>query len=69
MIDAGLFVDALVFGFIVILLGTLVSLLLPDYFKVPLPDECKVWNKKHAMEVVLGLTGILSYLLAKFLGL
>ena len=69
MLNASLFIDALLFGFVVILLGSLVSALMPNYFKVPLPEECKDWNKKHSMEIILGLTGVLSFLVAKFVGI
>ncbi len=69
MLNSSTFINAILFGFVVILLGSLISALLPNTFKVQLPEECNEWNKKHSMEIVLGLTGVLSFLVAKFVGI
>lgn len=57
------FIQALTFGIVVILLGTLFVFIL-SVFKPELPQECQEWNKYHVMEMVLFLIGFsLRYIL------
>jgi hypothetical protein len=52
-------IEAIIIGIILILLGWVSVYLVPTYFKIELPDECKKWNDKHAMEISLFLVGVL----------
>jgi hypothetical protein len=60
--------EALIVGILAIIIGTIVSYLLGNTFKVDLPNVCNDWNKKHIKEISLFLTGILTHLTFEFLG-
>jgi len=61
-------VETVVVGIVIVIIGTIVSLLLPDFFKVKVPEECKNWNKRYAMEISLFVTGVLAHLLMEAVG-
>lgn len=63
------FVEAIVVGIVLVIIGIIVNAMLPKYFKVDLPDSCKDWNKKHAMEISLFLTGFTAHLLFEATGI
>lgn len=65
---AGLIVEAVVVGFLVLVGGTVVSKLLASSFSVKLPPACKHWNKHHLMEISLFLTGFLVHLFCELIG-
>jgi uncharacterized membrane protein YgaE (UPF0421/DUF939 family) len=50
-------------GLLVLLVGSIVAFivgfLMPN---INLPEVCKEWNKYHAMEISLFLTGVFSYI-------
>ena len=54
--------QALVFSFIVLLVGIVVGFIIGQIFKSDLPSVCKSWNKHHVMEISLLITGFISYL-------
>ena len=54
--------QALVFSFIVLLVGIVVGFIIGQIFKSDLPSVCKKWNKHHVMEISLLITGFISYL-------
>lgn len=62
-------IEAIVVGLAVVVVGTLVSYLLGNAFKVDLPPVCNDWNKNYVMEISLFLTGLLAHLLFEFTGL
>ena len=64
-----LLTEAAVIGIVLVLIGLIVTALLPKSFKVDLPTECKEWNKKHAMEISLFFTGVLAHLLFEGAGI
>ena len=63
-----LLIEALVVGISTIIMGTIISYLLGNTFKVDLPPVCKDWNKNYIMEISLFLTGFLSHILFEFIG-
>ena len=61
-------VEAVVVGIISIIVGTIISYLLGNMFKVDLPHMCNDWNKKNIKEIILFLTGFLTHLTFEFIG-
>jgi len=64
-----LFVEALFVGIAIVITGSVIGFLVGKMMGSDLPSVCKDWNKKHAMEISLFLTGFLSHLLFEFCGL
>ena len=62
-------IEAVVVGIVVVIMGTIVSYLLGNFFKVDLPPVCDDWNKNYVMEISLFLTGVVSHLFFEFLGI
>lgn len=62
-----LFIEAIIVGIAIVVVGTLVSLPIGILFSVDLPPVCKNWNKNYIMEMSLFLTGFLTYLLFEVL--
>lgn len=60
-----LLTEAVVVGFIVVIVGTLVAFSLRLFYpyKVELPKQCKQWNKYFVMEISLFFTGFFTHLL------
>ena len=61
-------IEAIVVGFILVVVGTLVSYMVGKYFSVSLPPVCKEWNKNRVMELSLFLSGVLTHLLFELVG-
>lgn len=57
----GLLIEAIVVGFVTVVIGTLVAWGLGKSFSVDLPPVCKEWNKFYVMEISLFLTGIFAH--------
>ena len=64
-----LFIEAFVVGFITLIVGSIVCLILGYFFPNNLPDICKKWNKYHIMEFSLFLTGFIIHLICEFTGI
>lgn len=63
-----LLLEAIVVGFIMIIIGLIVSKLVTPGFSVELPEGCAHWNDKHIMEITLFATGFLGHLLFEVTG-
>ncbi len=63
-----LFIEAIVVGIAMVIIGTLVSYFIAKSFAVDLPPVCKKWNKNHLMELSLFLTGVFGHLFFEFIG-
>ena len=63
-----IFVEAIVVGIMVVVVGTLVGYLLGKSFSVNLPKMCHEWNKNHIMELSLFLTGFLVHIICELSG-
>ncbi len=61
--------EAIIFGIIILVLGTIVSFILSKFTITDLPPVCKDWNKNHIMEISLFLTGFIGYLVCYLIGL
>lgn len=61
-------IEALVVGILIVIIGTIITYLLGNMFKVDLPPVCKDWNKNYIMEISLFLTGFLTHLAFEFMG-
>jgi len=63
--------EAIITGFIILLIGLIVISIMKNlgiaYIEVP--KECKEWNKKHAMEISLFLTGVFTHLMCEITGI
>ena len=55
----------LVDGFIILIVGSVVSWIVGKFLSVDLPAVCKDWNKFYVMEICLFLTGVLASYLKK----
>jgi len=62
------FIEAIVVGIIIVIIGSFIGWALPAAFRVELPQECKDWNKKYAMQVSLFFTGFLAHCLFELAG-
>ena len=60
--------EAIVVGFIMMAVGTMVGLVVGKSFAVDLPPVCKKWNKNYIMELCLFLTGFIGHLIFEFIG-
>ena len=56
-----LYQEALVVGVICVVIGTLVGALVGSVLPSDLPEVCREWNKYHAMEISLFLTGVVAH--------
>lgn len=63
-----LLIEALVVGIATVLVGSVVGIVVGKMMGSDLPSVCKDWNKKHAMEISLFLTGSTLHLLFEFMG-
>ena len=63
-----LLIEALVVGIATVVVGSVVGFLVGKVLGTDLPDVCKDWNKKHAMEISLFLTGFTLHLLFELVG-
>tara|TARA_Y100000816_G_C25900999_1_gene469997 strand:+ start:107 stop:382 length:276 start_codon:yes stop_codon:yes gene_type:complete len=63
-----LFIEAIVVGIAMVIVGTMVGYVIAKSFAVDLPPVCKKWNKNHIMELSLFLTGFIGHLLFEFIG-
>jgi hypothetical protein len=63
--------EAIITGFIVLLIGLIVVSIMKNLgiAYVEVPKECKEWNKKHAMEISLFLTGVFTHLMCEITGI
>lgn len=64
-----LILEAIIFGIIILVLGTIISFVISKYTITDLPSVCKDWNKNHIMEISLFITGFISYLICYLVGL
>lgn len=62
-------VEAIVVGFITLIIGTLISKLSQKVLKVDLPTPCKDWNKGYIMEFSLFATGFAVHIVCELLGM
>lgn len=63
-----LLIEALVVGVLFAVIGTFVNKLVPNQFKVKLPEYCNKWNEKYVMQISLFMTGTIAHLLLELLG-
>lgn len=61
--------EAFIVGILTAVVGTIVSKLMGDSFKVDLPPVCDDWNKNYVMEISLFLTGVSVHLLCEYSGI
>ena len=64
--DKKLFIEAIVVGIVIVVIGSLISYLMRLYYVSDLPDVCKNWNKNYAMEICLFLTGFFGHLIFEY---
>ena len=64
-----LWVEAVVVGLILVVVGTLVSWVVGKIAGTELPPVCKDWNKNYIMEISLFLSGVVVHLLCEFSGI
>jgi hypothetical protein len=63
-----LLLEAIFVGVATVIVGSIVGLCVGMLLGTDLPSVCKNWNKKHAMEISLFLTGFLLHLLFEITG-
>jgi membrane protein DedA with SNARE-associated domain len=63
-----LFVEAVVVGVMVVVVGSGVGFVVGKMNSMDLPKVCKKWNKNHVMEISLFFTGFVTHLLCEFSG-
>tara|TARA_Y100000389_G_scaffold71024_1_gene67720 strand:- start:1599 stop:1841 length:243 start_codon:yes stop_codon:yes gene_type:complete len=63
-----LLIEAFVVGVATLVVGSVVGFLVGKVLGSDLPSVCKDWNKKHAMEISLFLTGSCLHLLFELVG-
>ena len=63
------FVEALMVGVIVVVVGTIVGFVVGKSMAVDLPPVCKAWNKNFIMEICLFLTGVIVQLGCEWTGI
>ena len=61
-----LFVEAVVVGIMVVVVGSCVGFVVGKMNSMDLPKVCKKWNKNHVMEISLFFTGFVTHLLCEF---
>ena len=64
-----LFVEASLVGVLVLIVGSVVGFVVGRFASVDLPAVCKKWNKYHAMEISLFLTGFFVHIICEYVGL
>jgi len=64
-----LLIEAIFVGVLVVAVGTVVGYAVGKFASVDLPAVCKKWNKYHAMEISLFLTGFLVHIICEYIGL
>jgi membrane protein DedA with SNARE-associated domain len=64
-----LLVEAIFVGVLVVVVGTVVGYVVGRFASVDLPAACKKWNKYHAMEISLFLTGFFVHIICEYVGL
>ena len=64
-----LLVEAIFVGVLVVIVGTAVGYVVGRFASVDLPAVCKKWNKYHAMEISLFLTGFFVHIICEYVGL
>ena len=64
-----LLVEAIFVGVLVVIVGTVVGYVVGRFASVDLPAACKKWNKYHAMEISLFLTGFFVHIICEYVGL
>jgi membrane protein DedA with SNARE-associated domain len=64
-----LLVEASLVGVLVLIVGSVVGYAVGRFASVDLPDVCKKWNKYHAMEISLFLTGFFVHIICECVGL
>ena len=60
-------IEAFVVGIMTIIIGSIIGAIIGIFFSVNLPSVCKKWNKYHAMEISLFLTGFILYLICELI--
>jgi len=65
---SNVFIEAIIVGLVVIVLGYIIGLITEPFLGVALPDACNSWNKKYVMEINLFLIGFTAHLLFEYLG-
>ena len=61
--------EGVVFGVLVVVVGTIISKIVGRYFSVELPKVCKSWNRYYAMEISLFFTGLLAHFFCEAVGI
>lgn len=56
-----LYQEAIVVGIVCVMIGSLVGAIVGRVSPSELPVECREWNKHHAMEISLFLTGVVAH--------
>ncbi len=64
-----LIIEAAIVGFLILIIGTIVSFFISRFTVTELPPVCKDWNKNHIMEISLFLTGFFTHIVCEFIGL
>ena len=64
-----LLVEASLVGILVLIVGSVVGYVVGRFASVDLPAVCKKWNKYHAMEISLFLTGFFVHIICEYSGL
>ncbi len=63
-----LFIEAVIVGLIIVLVGTAITFVVSKVTAVDLPPTCRVWKKNYTMEIALFLTGVLTHFAFEFVG-
>ena len=61
--------EAIIVGFVLIIIGTIVSFIVGKVFSTDLPPVCKDWNKNYVMEICLFFTGFTAHLAFEYTGI
>lgn len=63
------FIEAVIIGILVIVLGYIVGWLTKPFLGVSLPEVCMRWNKNYMMEINLFLIGFIFHMVSEYSGL
>jgi len=63
-----LFLEAVVCGFVVVILGYVIGWATKPMVGVALPEVCAAWNDRYVMEINLFLIGFVGHLLSEITG-
>lgn len=64
-----LLIEAIIVGFLTVIIGSIVGYILSVFIKNDLPNVCKKWNNFYIMEISLFLTGFLIHVLCELSGI